>query len=122
MIKLKEEAKSISDIFYTIVIPNGCTVYIDKVLHNNCQTFSIGNVNSFIDNDNRYKNEEIIDIFRKCYRIAYKNQFLIDINEKYESKIEKLFPEKDIVFKQKYKNSNKSKMTMYLIKSDILKN
>ncbi len=82
----------------------------------NCQFSSISGIQHLLS-----RTEDTRSIFKEIFKATSKRLVLIDINTgdnyegKYERKIEEVFKEDRIVFKQPYKSTNGSKMTMYLL-------
>lgn len=92
------------------------TSYIHIQPTNNCQISSIGGIQNLLS-----KIEDTRSIFKTINDITGKRLVLIDINDgdsfkgKYRNKIEELFKEDRIVFKQPYINTSNHKMIMYLL-------
>lgn len=86
----------------------------------NCQIYSIGCA-EIIFRDYFTKDERLF-MLRECQKIVGKNQLLLDITQSYENTVEEIFDKSYITFKNRYINTKySSEMTMYLIKTDILK-
>lgn len=112
---MKTEIKVVLEQYPHIFSSFNGNVIITKSPLMNCQTYSIGGMCSLLDcNDN-------IEILKDIQNLIKKSQLLIDINQIYEDKLNKIFKKEDFIFKTEYVNSTGSKMIMCLIKTDSMK-
>ncbi len=81
----------------------------------NCQVFTIGNFAAIISHT------RAIEMLEEAFKSTGRDLFLIDIKHDYEPYVEKYFEKEGILFKQKYKSTNGSNMTTYMINKKHLK-
>lgn len=81
----------------------------------NCQIGCISQFNNILYTDSL---EERKKVLKNAIKKIDKNQIIIDVNRTYEKRVEELFSEKQIVFKQQYTSTNDSLMTIYLLKTE----
>lgn len=102
---------NVNDTTLEVQDATGLTHGIVKWPTYNCQVCSyiyfIGLTHHTIGNQKKI----IKDLFSK----VGKRLMIIDVNTAYENKVENLFPVSTHLFKNPYKNTNGSSMTMYLI-------
>lgn len=75
----------------------------------NCQVSCISYMEALLQTDNP------IQAMYDLWRSYQKPLWLIDIREELEKTLEKYISKKDIVFKNRYRSTNESEMTMYLV-------
>lgn len=83
---------------------------------NNCQLFSIGDFATILTSSNAY------DILSEMFKATTKSLFIVDIKECFEKYVENLFHKEGIVIKNKYISTNNSRMTIYIINKQYIKN
>lgn len=99
-----------------IVVNNIRTFYTCGAPHGNCQTASIIYFNEILTLPDKDVRTIIEYIWEEA--LEGKRQILVDVEEYYQSKIQSIFKDCDIVFENPYISSNDSEMIMYLIKID----
>lgn len=92
-------------------------LYLNMSPTANCQIGSFYNFVTLL-HENKETQIEILKFTKNSGGL--KAQMIIDINRTYEKKVEELIPEDMIVFKQQYRSTNESLMTMYLVKTTFL--
>lgn len=86
----------------------------------NCQIFSIIYANQILHVN--YTEAQQKASFKEHYTYSgHKNMMLIDVNTNLESRVEALFGSDYIVFKSPYISTNATKMTIYLIRTEVFK-
>lgn len=87
---------------------------------NNCQIASLSSFYVILNSSNR--NKFLKWFYESINSLGLmKPQLIIDVNAQYSNTVDKMF-EGYIVFKNNYVSTNKSSMTMYLVKSAALIN
>lgn len=87
---------------------------------NNCQIASLSSFYSILNSSDC--NKFLKWIYNTLLEVGHmKPQLIIDVQRQYSDKVDKMFGNY-IVFKNDYTSTNNSNMTMYLIKSEGLKN
>lgn len=120
--KLMKLKNSDDDLYYRLWV-NGYDYMriITNSPTDNCQICSINSMCMlfeirYLDSSNIIQSIKVEDVLKKIYQYL-KRQVLIDVNRVHELQMEKLVKPEHVVFKQQYKSSNGSAMTMYLLKS-----
>jgi hypothetical protein len=85
----------------------------------NCQIYSVSYMSSLLSDN--LCDSDTIKILKQIDKKSGKTQLICDIYRTYESKLEKLFPQEDIMFKSQYRNSTGNLMTIYMIHTKTLK-
>ena len=86
----------------------------------NCQIGSLSSFYTILNSSNR--NKFLKWVYESTVSMGImKPQLIIDVNAQYSNTVDKMF-EGYIVFKNDYISTNESRMTMYLVKSEALKN
>lgn len=99
--------------FIHTIKSNGSTIcFVDSNPTNNCQIFAIASFANALSQSNA---KEIIKECLKCGE--NKRQLLVDIPRASVPKLKTLFSAGDIIFEQDYTSTNKSLMTIFLIKT-----